>query len=148
MKVEFVSINTVYFYQKWLRRFMKTSKYSLLLIGLLLFFSIIVPFFQSEPYHIALVNNFFAVGMLFLCLGAFLFIMEQGFFNGISYAFKRFRKNTKKGKYVSQFDDLDETKEIYEEYNVKRSYSITKPLLLVGGGSFLLSLVVSFLFFT
>ncbi len=75
-------------------------------------------------------------------------MVESGFFNGIQYAFKRFRKSTKEGSYISKFDDLDDTSEAYQEFNKRNNYPLTAPILLSGSFAVGVDLIVSYVFYT
>ncbi len=77
-------------------------------------------------------------------MGASLFVIEGGFFNGIRYSFKKVRKSSKEGEYIASFDDLDDTKEVYEEYPKKRVFIWTYPLLAGGGIVALASFIAAF----
>jgi hypothetical protein len=104
--------------------------------------------FYDYGLWLGIINISFLLGMGLLVIGGLMKVVESGFFNGIQYAFKRFRKSTKEGKYISQFDDMDETKEAHEEYNKDNSFSTTVPFLLSGGIAVAFDLLVSYLFYT
>ncbi|OIU72514.1 hypothetical protein BHE18_07790 [Rossellomorea aquimaris] len=97
---------------------------------------------------LSILNSLFITGMIYLIFGGFLYIFQKGFFNGIVYSLKRFRRSTAQGKYVSQFDDLDDTKEAHEELSVIRSYRVTRSLLVIGGLLLIISLALSYLLYT
>ncbi|WP_456271808.1 DUF3899 domain-containing protein [Bacillus sp. AK031] len=108
----------------------------------------ILSFFYDYGFVLGTINISFLIGMCVLVIGALMKVVESGFFNGIQYAFKRFRKSTKEGKYIAQFDDLDNTKDAHEEYNQVRSFSLTLPFLLSGGIAVAADLIASYLFYT
>ncbi len=81
-------------------------------------------------------------------IGSFSFVIEAGFFNGIVYSFKRFRKSTKEGSFFAQYDDLDDTKEIHEEYVVKKQFTMTRPFLYVGLLMVVGTTIISYVFLT
>lgn len=110
--------------------------------------SAILSLFYDYGFWLGIINISFLIGMGLLIIGGMMKVVESGFFNGIQYALKRFRKSTKEGKYISQFDDLDKTKEVHEEYNKTETYSLTIPFLLSGGISVAASLIFSYLFYT
>ncbi|CAN7463751.1 DUF3899 domain-containing protein [Rossellomorea sp. LjRoot5] len=110
--------------------------------------ALVVASLQEKDLLLSIIDSLFVIGIAYISIGALLYIFERGFFNGIVYALKRFRNSTKQGKYISQFDDLDEMKEAHEEYGVQRSYSITKSFLLIGGVTLILSIVMTYLLYT
>jgi hypothetical protein len=110
--------------------------------------SLVLSLAQGDPLILSVLNSLFIAGMIYLILGAFLYIFQKGFFNGILYALKRFRRSTVKGKFLSQFDDIDTTKDAHEEFTVVRSYKITSILLIIGSSLLTISLVLSYIIFT
>ncbi|MBN8192454.1 DUF3899 domain-containing protein [Bacillus sp. NTK074B] len=119
------------------------------IITLLFFISaVVVASLQEKNPLLSIIDSLFIIGIIYMCLGSLLYIFENGFFNGIVYAIKRFRKSTKLGKYTSEFDELDETKEVHEEFSIKRSYSITKSLLGLGAVTLVLSIVLTYFLYT
>ncbi|MGR3763541.1 DUF3899 domain-containing protein [Rossellomorea sp. NS-SX7] len=115
---------------------------------LILIISIVFSLVQGDPLALSTLNSLFITGMIYLITGAFLYIFQKGFFNGIVYALKRFRRSTTQGKFLSQFDDIDSTKEAHEEFTVVRSYKITRSLLIIGSSLLVLSLALSYLIYT
>jgi hypothetical protein len=103
---------------------------------------------QGDPFILSLLNGLFVTGMIYLVIGAFMYIFQKGFFNGIVYALKRFRKSTTQGKFLSQFDDIDSTEEAHEEFTVIRSYKITRSLLIIGCVLLVISMALSYLLYT
>ncbi|WP_226676630.1 DUF3899 domain-containing protein [Rossellomorea aquimaris] len=116
----------------------------------LIFFisAVVLASLQEKNLLLSIIDSLFVIGIVYVSLGALLYIFEKGFFNGIVYAFKRFRNSTKQGKYISQFDELDDTKEAHEEFTAKRSYSITTSLLTFGALTLVLSVVLTYLLYT
>ncbi|MFC7784706.1 MULTISPECIES: DUF3899 domain-containing protein [unclassified Rossellomorea] len=119
-------------------------------IPTLLFFIIVfaTAILQGKNLLLSIIDSLFIIGITYVAIGALLYIFQKGFFNGILYALKRFRNSTKQGKYISQFDTLDETKDAHEEYGMQRSYSITRSFLIVGTISLVLSITLSYLVYT
>lgn len=126
------------------------KRINLFYILTLLFFiiSLVANTFQEKDLLLSIIDSLFIIGIVYTAIGALLYIFQKGFFNGIVYALKRFRNSTKQGKYISQFDDLDEMKEPHEEYGAQRSYSITNSFLLVGAVTLVLSIALSYLLYT
>ncbi|WP_230875105.1 DUF3899 domain-containing protein [Lysinibacillus cavernae] len=75
---------------------------------------------------LTLINNIFLVSLAVTIVGASLFVVQGGLFNGITYSFKRFfARVTKNGVYAFELDgDL--------EFVQAPSYTFTYPLLLAG----------------
>jgi hypothetical protein len=131
-----------------LRSIMKRINLFYIFTSLLFVTAVVTALLQEKNLLLSIIDSMFVIGIAYISLGALLYIFEKGFFNGIVYALKRFRNSTKQGKYISQFDDLDEMKEAHEEYGVQRSYSITRSFLLIGGLTFALSILLSYLLYT
>ncbi|EDL62718.1 tryptophanyl-tRNA synthetase [Bacillus sp. SG-1] len=111
-------------------------------------FSAFLTFFYDYGFWLGIINISFLIGMGLLVIGGLMKVVESGFFNGIQYAFKRFRKSTKEGSYISKFDDMDETKDVHEEYNKQKSFALTAPFLLSGSIAVAADLIASYLFYT
>ncbi|WP_179884927.1 DUF3899 domain-containing protein [Bacillus sp. AFS015802] len=116
--------------------------------SLLFVIAVVVALLQKKNLLLSIIDSLFIIGITYVGLGALLYIFQKGFFNGIVYAFKRFRNSTKQGKYISQFDDLDEMKEAHEEFGVQRSYSVTTSFLTIGALTLVLSIVLTYLLYT
>jgi hypothetical protein len=127
---------------------MKRSLSIYLIAVAIMIVSLVSSLAQGNPFIISVLNSLFISGMIYLVLGAFLYIFQKGFFNGIVYALKRFRRSTLQGKYLSQFDDIDATKDAHEEFTVIRSYNITSTLLIIGSSMLIISLILSYIIYT
>jgi hypothetical protein len=127
---------------------MKRSLSIYLIAVAIMIVSLVYSLVQGNPLIISVLNSLFIAGMIYLVLGAFLYIFQKGFFNGIVYSLKRFRRSTVQGKYLSQFDDIDETKDAHEEFTVIRSFKITSTLLIIGSSMLIISLVLSYIIYT
>ncbi len=127
---------------------MKKLNFFYILTSLFFGIAIVSGLIQEKNLLLSIIDSLFIIGIAYVAIGALLYIIQKGFFNGIVYALKRFRNSTKQGKYISQFDDLDEAKEPHEEYNVERSYSITRSFLLVGSITLVLSISMTYLLYT
>ncbi|MBH9966384.1 DUF3899 domain-containing protein [[Bacillus] enclensis] len=119
-----------------------------LIAVIILIASLTVSLAKGDTYMLSFINSLFIAGIIYFIAGAFLYIFQKGFFNGIIYSLKRFRRSTTQGKYVSQFDDLDDTKEAHVELSVIRSYRVTRSLLGLGGILLIISLALSYLLYT
>ncbi|WP_409254291.1 DUF3899 domain-containing protein [Bacillus sp. SCS-153A] len=119
-----------------------------LIILTIYFLSAFLTLFYDDGLVLGIINISFLIGMGLLVTGGLMKVVESGFFNGINYAFKRFRKSTKEGSYISKFDDMDETQEAHEEYNKQKNFSLTVPFLLSGSITVTADLAVSYLFYT
>lgn len=116
----------------------------LLIISICIIILSIVYASFSTVFFRSFLDFAFLSALLCMTVGAFLFVLEGGFFNGMSYSFKIFRKSTKEGKYIAEFDDLDNTGSLYEEQAKKKSYQWTYPLLASGGWIVLATFVLAF----
>ncbi|MEW4289446.1 DUF3899 domain-containing protein [Rossellomorea marisflavi] len=101
----------------------------------------------SDPV-LSLIDTLFIVGISYASVAALMFVFQNGFLNGILYAFKRFRAKSKKDQYVAQFDDIEERKEIHEVYTVKEPFRLTAPLFYIGFLSLAVSLILSYSLYT
>ncbi|MCA1056744.1 DUF3899 domain-containing protein [Rossellomorea aquimaris] len=127
---------------------MKRTLLIILITIIPLAISMTVSVSGGDSFTLSLLDGLFIVGMIQLIIGAFLYIFQKGFFNGIIYSLKRFRRSTSQGRYLSQFDDIDSTKEAHEEISAERSYKITAALLLTGILLLFISFLSSYLFYT
>ncbi|WP_077329441.1 DUF3899 domain-containing protein [Virgibacillus siamensis] len=106
--------------------------------------SLALSYFIYKSFTLlALINATFIVSLFYLIFGSALFLVQTGFFNGITYSFKRFFRRTKK---------IDEM--IYEvnpqleedSYLPKDHYfPICYPILIAGGVFFIISLIAAFM---
>ncbi|HET7629716.1 MAG TPA: DUF3899 domain-containing protein [Bacillales bacterium] len=93
---------------------------------------------SSEWSLLSVINAAFLASLLLLIVGASLFVISGGFFNAIVYSFRRFfRKGTKMGKLLEGDDEDDIPKPV--------SFSITYPLLIVGGILFIVTMILSYI---
>ncbi|VXB24555.1 conserved membrane hypothetical protein [Bacillus sp. 349Y] len=97
---------------------------------------------------LSLIDTLFIVGISYASVSALMFVFQNGFLNGILYAFKRFKAKSKKDQYVAQFDDIEERKEIHEVYAVKEPFRLTAPLFYIGIVSLAVSLILSYSLYT
>lgn len=110
-------------------------------IGVIL--SLVFTFILYNTFTLlAIVNATFLVSLLYLVFGAALFLVQSGFFNGITYSFKRFFRRTKK------IDEMiyESNPQLEEEsYLPKEHYfPIAYPILTSGGILFVITLVIAF----
>lgn len=131
-----------------IRSIMKRTFSIYMIAVIILIVSLILSLSQGDPLILSVLNSLFITGMIYLVKGAFLYVFQKGFFNGIVYSLKRFRRSTAQGKFLSQFDDIDTTKNAHEEFTVVRSYKITSTLLIIGSSFLLISLVLSYIIYT
>jgi hypothetical protein len=103
-----------------------------------LILALIVTIIQGDVSLLSFINTSFLLSLPLLILGGFLFVYEGGFFNGLIYSYRRLRRSTKMGKYVAQFDNLD------DEPVVPKNFSVTKPIIFSGLLIFLLTLIVAY----
>jgi hypothetical protein len=104
-----------------------------------LLLALILTMIQGNVSLLTFINISFLFSLPLLILGGFLFVYEGGFFNGLIYSYRRLRHSTKMGKYVAQFDNLD------NEPIVPKAFSVTKPIFFSGLLIFLLTLIVAYL---
>ncbi|MBM7693959.1 hypothetical protein JOC77_003403 [Peribacillus deserti] len=100
-----------------------------IITGINIFVSLLLAFFGENTYYISFMNCLFFIGLFYIVIGAFLFVVEGGFFNGIIFSMKNFLKLDKLGAYVAQFDDADLEATGYPS---QKKYNITLPFLISG----------------
>lgn len=110
----------------------------------ILTFSALLSLF-SAVFLRGFVDYAFLSALFCTTIGAFLFVLEGGFFQAIRFSFKNYRKTTKEGKYIAKFDNLDDTRELYEEQSQNKPYKWTSPLLAGGGFMMIVTLIIAFL---
>ena len=99
----------------------------------------ILNLFSSAPSLLNLLDRWFLISMVLLIIGASLFVVQGGFFNGLIFSFKRFtNRMTKQGQYASEFDHGSEMVE-------DMHFSITMPFLLAGIIQLFITFVWSFM---
>ena len=127
--------------------FNMNSKYRLgvILFVLVLVTSVIFAVIGKNTLLINLINGSFIISLCYLVIGLALYVIGNGFFSGISYSFKRFRRSFGQGKMLENVDDMDKTKELHEEYMKAKGFSFTKPFLSVGFVIIVLDFFASFL---
>ncbi|MGM7636189.1 DUF3899 domain-containing protein [Bacillus sp. Hm123] len=130
--------------RKWVTILTNFLRLLFVIIGANIFLSTLFSLFSSNFLKSFLDFSFF-FSLISLTIGASLFVIEGGFFNGVRYSVKKWRKSSKEGKYIASFDDLDDTKEAYEEYPKKSVFTWTHPLLVGGGILTLTTAVIAFM---
>lgn len=90
---------------------------------------------------LTIINHTFLASLAFTIVGAILFVVQGGLFNGIAYSFKRFfARVTKNGTYAYELDgDL--------EFVQAPSYTFTYPLLLAGLIGCIITTILSLVFY-
>ena len=86
---------------------------------------------------LTIINHTFLISLACTIIGATLFVVQGGLFNGIAYSYKRFfTRVSKNGAYAYELDgDL--------EFVQAPSYSFTSPLLLAGTLGCLITTILS-----
>ncbi len=88
-----------------------------------------------------LINTVFVVSLLYIMVGALMFVTRGGFFDGITLSFRRFmKKGTNMGKMMDEVEYMDLPSEAFE-------YTFTESLLVSGLLGFLITIGSSFLIF-
>ncbi|MFD2617109.1 DUF3899 domain-containing protein [Terrilactibacillus laevilacticus] len=92
-----------------------------------------------------LLNALSMTGLTFLALGLIIFIVQSGFFDAIVYSFKRFFRANRKKQLIDYEDDGPDN--FTPRLQKKGSKGITLPLILISLLLFLISLILSVVFF-
>ncbi|MDQ0215666.1 trehalose-6-phosphate synthase [Oikeobacillus pervagus] len=127
---------------------MKKGVLSVSFIGFIIIISSASAWFKKGDFFLQFLNTSFSISLILFIIGAGLFVFERGFFNGVIYGVKSLRKTTEKGKFVSKFDQLDDTNGISKDLPKKRSYIITFPLLLSGSLFIIIDTVLAYSLFS
>ena len=100
--------------------------------------SLLYTFFSNQSLTmLTLINHTFLVSLACTSIGAALFVVQGGLFNGIAYSFKRFfARVSKNGAYAYELDGN-------LEFTQAPTYSFTYPLLLAGTLGCLITTILS-----
>ncbi|WP_026693277.1 DUF3899 domain-containing protein [Peribacillus kribbensis] len=110
------------------------------LTGINIAASLIFAFFGDHSFLVSYLNSLFFIGLFFIVAGAFLFVVQGGFFNGIIFSMKSFLKLDRLGSYVASFDHDEKANK--SSYPVSRPFKLTGPILVSGAICCLLSLML------
>ncbi|WP_085521735.1 DUF3899 domain-containing protein [Tuberibacillus sp. Marseille-P3662] len=93
--------------------------------------SVLITFLIYKQINmLTIVNGSFLVGLFYLIVGLVLYIIQGGFFNGITYSFRRFfRRTSRQGDIMNDISSADE-----EEALVPKDHDFpwTYPILISG----------------
>lgn len=113
-------------------------KIFLLFTGCIVGCSILVSLLLNQTMSmLAIVDNGFLVSLTFVIIGATLFVLQGGLFNGVAYSFKRFfSRVSKNGVYAYELDgDMG--------FVESPTYSITYPMLFTSLFCNIISILLS-----
>lgn len=120
------------------------SKIYIISLTFALLVAIILSLFQGiTQFFLHFTNAIFYIGLIIFIIGAFLLIVESGFFNITRYGLRKvFGLKEEKVAKMTGDDSLTVKKEmIYKRYN----FSSTKPLLMSSITLIVLSFIFSFI---
>ncbi len=113
-------------------------KNSLILFPLTIILAIVTSFVvEGTSFLIRFINGAFYLSLLYMMIGGFLYLTENGFFNITKYGFKKTF-----GKKQSELTDEKVSKEMIYE---RKTFFLTTPLLLNGIVFAVLTLLFSLL---
>ncbi len=88
-----------------------------------------------------IINAFFLIGLIGLCIGLFMYIYSSGAFSIIGYSFRRFNYSMAP-KHVKK--SMDENDESPKELRIRNDhYTLTSPVIIVSSINLILSLVLT-----
>lgn len=118
---------------------MKLIKRSIIFILLLLLVGIGAGYFYYETVtFLTVLNSVFIVSMVYIMIGALMFVTRGGFFDAFTLSVRRFmKKGTRYGAIMDDVENIDLPSEVFE-------YTYTEPLLLTGIVGFLTTVLISF----
>ncbi|MGL5295459.1 MAG: DUF3899 domain-containing protein [Culicoidibacterales bacterium] len=121
----------------------KKIKMSCILVLSSLFVSALFGLWQQQL--VAFIDCLFIIGMITIVIGAWLYILDQGFFRVLNFGFKKLRKHL---PFISKIRESDEVTNNEEttifDYETKQ-YTYTKPIILSGCISVVISYTCLFL---
>lgn len=89
----------------------------------------------------AIINAFFSIGLIGLCIGLFMYIYSGGAFSIIGYSFRRFNYSMAP-KHVKK--SMDENDESPKELRIRNdNYTFTSPVIIVSSINLILSLALT-----
>ncbi|AWC27875.1 DUF3899 domain-containing protein [Bacillus cytotoxicus] len=115
---------------------------------ILIFIAIIVSsigaLLSSPHFLLNFVNLSFYIALVFVIVGGFLFLFQNGFFNVTMYAFQKvFGTNKKIESLIEELEAPEDKKErIYKTYSFKWTYPICLAGLLLAALSTLISVTI------
>ncbi|MGL4624801.1 MAG: DUF3899 domain-containing protein [Culicoidibacterales bacterium] len=86
---------------------MKKYKLFLILIAVSLLAAIVLGLFQQSL--VLFINSLFVIGIILVVIGAWLYILDQGFFRVITYGFKKLRRH------LPGFSKIKDSDEVFEQ---------------------------------
>ncbi|GAA0606042.1 hypothetical protein GCM10009001_24130 [Virgibacillus siamensis] len=110
------------------------------IIGVIL--SLILTYLIYKTFTLlAIVNATFLVSLLYLIIGSALFLVQSGFFNGITYSFKRFFRRTRKiDEMIYEVNpEAEEESYLPKEHH----FPIAYPILASGSIFFVVTLLIA-----
>ncbi|PFN28912.1 DUF3899 domain-containing protein [Bacillus cereus] len=101
-------------------------------------------FLVSSQFLLNFVNISFYIALVFILIGGFLFIFQNGFFNVTIYAFQKvFGTNKKIDSLIEESEEPVNKKErIYKTYSYKWTYPICITGIILGMFSTLISFTI------
>ncbi|QWG43920.1 DUF3899 domain-containing protein [Bacillus mycoides] len=101
-------------------------------------------FLVSSQFLLNFVNISFYIALIFILIGGFLFIFQNGFFNVTIYAFQRvFGTNKKIDSLIEEAEEpIDKKERIYKTYSFKCTYPICITGIVLGLFSILISFTI------
>jgi hypothetical protein len=111
-----------------------------LLTVAMLIISFFIVLFRGEWTFLSFVNVTFLLSLLPLVIGGFLFVYEQGFFNGFAYGFRKLRKSSSKAeRYLAELQGISAEQPVQP-----KKFAITYPLLFSSLILFLLMIAAGY----
>lgn len=114
---------------------LKRTLYSILIL-LIVGFGVGYFYYETITF-VTTINSVFMISLLFIMIGAMMFVTRGGFFDAITLSFRRFmKKGTKYGEIMEDVERMDLPSEAFE-------YTLTEPMLFAGVVGFLSTVLVS-----
>ena len=118
------------------------SRQYLILNASALLIALSYSLFQPEIL-LPFINAYFMIGLVYLSIGAMMFVIGRGFFSIFAHSYKKvMKRSTKKEEYISELSG--DTEEKGPDMKVLTS-SWTRPLIYSGALSFLITFACSYM---
>lgn len=101
---------------------------------------LLITFGYKELSLLTVINSSSIIAILLIIIGLIFFIIQGGFFRGIVYSFRRYRKVFSRRR---DYEEGQETLSDYSDLPDVVKFPMTFPLIFIGISIFLIDLILS-----